>query len=106
MQEPAKTPFDVIFQDEARKHESMVFQFQSICNRLVLDQAVSFEVGQPTEILQPFPLPMPPMLWLAPVVAAAAAAVVVVPMVIAPWSMPSMLMLGAGYGCECDGASD
>ena len=30
MQEPAKTAVDVIFHDEARKHESMVFQFQSI----------------------------------------------------------------------------
>lgn len=31
MQEPAKTPVEVIFHDEARKHESIVFQFQSIC---------------------------------------------------------------------------
>ncbi len=31
MQDPAKTPAEVIFHDEARKQESMVFQFQSIC---------------------------------------------------------------------------
>ena len=31
MQEPAKTLVEVIFHDEARKHESIVFQFQSIC---------------------------------------------------------------------------
>ena len=97
MQEPAKTPFDVIFQDEARKHESMVFQFQSICSWLVLGQAVNHKVEQPTEILQPFPLPIPPIL-LAPVAAAAGAAVVVVPMVIPPWSMPSMLTLDTGCG--------
>lgn len=30
MQEPAKTEVDVILHDEARKHESIVFQFQSI----------------------------------------------------------------------------
>ena len=31
MQEPANTPVDVILQEDAMKHESIVFQFHNIC---------------------------------------------------------------------------
>lgn len=94
MQEPAKTALDVIFHDEARKHESMVFQFQSICDK---QEGRSQQVRSSwfvmtgstghTEILQPFPPPippMPPMLWAAPVAAVPEAAAVVVAIDIPP----------------------
>lgn len=77
MHEPAKTLVEVIFQDEERKQESMVFQFQSICDNgqhLYPEPAP----GRRTEIWQPLPPipPIPPMLPCVSVAAAPAAVVV------------------------------
>lgn len=93
MHEPANAPVELTFHDEAMKHESIVYQFQSIC-RLNVSMPVYWaacEVGQLTEILQPLPPPIP----LMPVAAAAADAVDVamdMPVAALPWSI---------VNCEC-----
>lgn len=101
MQEPAKAPELRTCHERAMKHESIVYQFQSICINVVRNATCTFfEKGSGrtrTEILHELPPPMPPMLIFAVLVAVAAVAVAVdamdMTMELAVEDMPDMSMM-------------